>query len=239
MDRPTALVIGGSSGIGLATGRALAGDGARVHVVGRDTAKLEEVAREVPDIRTHRADATVREELEGVLEEIGTLDWLVVTMSGAEGMGAISDLDLDVLHRAFEAKFWGYMTAIQAALPHLNSEGSITLVGAISASVGMPGTAGLAAINGAVEALVKPLAAELAPIRVNGVSPGVVDTPWWSAMPDEEREAYFAQTAQALPVGQVGHPEDVAECLVLVATNPNMTGTIIECDGGARLASMG
>lgn len=117
--------------------------------------------------------------------------------------------------------------------------GSLHPRGAISARIGMPGTAGLAAINGAVEAIVKPLAAELAPIRVNGVSPGVVDTPWWSAMPDEQREAYFAQIADALPVGRVGLPDDVAECLILAATNPNVTGTVIERDGGARLAPMG
>ena len=82
-----------------------------------------------------------------------------------------------MLRRAFDAKFWGHVTTVRAALPYLAPAGSITLLGAIAARAAMPGTAGTAAINGAVEALVKPLAAELGPIRVNGVSPGLVDTP--------------------------------------------------------------
>ena len=112
-------------------------------------------------------------------EEIGTIDWLIITLSGSEGPGPIADLDLGMLRRAFDAKFWGHITTLQAALPHLAPTGSITMLGAITARSAMPGTVGIAAINGAVEALVKPLAAELAPIRVNGVSPGLVDTPWW------------------------------------------------------------
>jgi NAD(P)-dependent dehydrogenase (short-subunit alcohol dehydrogenase family) len=102
----------------------------------------------------------------------------------------------------------------------------------------MPGTAGIAAINGAVEALVKPLATELAPIRVNGVSPGLVDTPWWSGLPDDARQAYFTQVAQVLPARRVGTADDIAEVVVLTATNANLTGTIIEADGGARLVSL-
>jgi NAD(P)-dependent dehydrogenase (short-subunit alcohol dehydrogenase family) len=102
----------------------------------------------------------------------------------------------------------------------------------------MPGTAGIAAVNGAVEALVKPLATELAPIRVNAVSPGVVDTPWWSGMPDAAKRDYFAQSAAALPAGRIATADDIAQAVVLAATNANTTGTIIETDGGARLVSV-
>jgi NAD(P)-dependent dehydrogenase (short-subunit alcohol dehydrogenase family) len=103
----------------------------------------------------------------------------------------------------------------------------------------MPGTAGIAAVNGAVESLVKPLAVELAPIRVNGVSPGVVDTPWWDAMPDDARRGYFAQAAQVLPTRHIATADDVAEVVAVAATNANLTGTVIEADGGARLVSLG
>jgi NAD(P)-dependent dehydrogenase (short-subunit alcohol dehydrogenase family) len=144
-----------------------------------------------------------------------------------------------MLRRAFDAKFWGHITTIRAALPHLAPTGSITLLSAITARAGMPGTAGVAALNGAVEALVKPLATELAPIRVNGVSPGLVDTAWWSGMPDDARQAYFAQAAQSLPARRIATADDVAEVVVLAATNANITGTVIETDGGARLVSMG
>jgi NAD(P)-dependent dehydrogenase (short-subunit alcohol dehydrogenase family) len=163
----------------------------------------------------------------------------MVTLSGGEGAGPLYGLDLEVLRRAFDAKFWGHLTTIQAVLPRLAPEGSITLLGAISARAAMPGTAGLAAINGAVEALVRPLAAELAPVRVNGVSPGFVDTPWWNGMPDEDRQAYFALASRQLPTRRVATAEDVAEAVVLAATNRNLTGTVIETDGGARLVSLG
>jgi NAD(P)-dependent dehydrogenase (short-subunit alcohol dehydrogenase family) len=238
MTHHTALVVGGTSGIGLATARRLQALGATVHVAGRGKERLDDIATTDPAIIGHRADGSDRGEITAVVEAIGRIDWLVITLSGSEGPGPFADLDLGMLRRAFDAKFWGHVTTIQAALPHLASTGSITLLGAITARAGMPGTAGIAAINGAVEALVKPLAAELAPIRVNGVSPGLVDTPWWSGLPDEARQAYFAQAAQVLPVRRIATAEDVAEVVVLAATNANTTGTIIETDGGARLVSM-
>jgi NAD(P)-dependent dehydrogenase (short-subunit alcohol dehydrogenase family) len=238
MTHHTALVVGGTSGIGLATARRLQAMGATVHVAGRGKERLDDMATTAPAIIGHRADGSDRGEITAVVEAIGRIDWLVITLSGSEGPGPFADLDLGMLRRAFDAKFWGHVTTIQAALPHLASTGSITLLGAITARAGMPGTAGIAAINGAVEALVKPLAAELAPIRVNGVSPGLVDTPWWSGLPDEARQAYFTQAAQVLPARRIATAEDVAEVVVLAATNANTTGTIIETDGGARLVSM-
>ena len=234
----TALVVGGSSGIGRATALALASDDAAVHVVGRDAARLADLAAKYPDITTHRADATVRAEIDAVLDGIGTVDWLVIAMSGAAGGGPLRDLDLDVLRGAFDAKFWGHLTTVQAALDHLSADASITFVTAISARASLAGTSGLAAVNGAIESLVKPLAVELAPIRVNAVSPGLVDTPWWDGMPADAREAYFARAQEALPVSRIAQPEDVAQALVFAATNPNLTGTVIESDGGARFTTL-
>ncbi len=240
----TALVVGGTSGIGLATARLLAARGTEVHVVGRTAARVDALATTDPALHRHRADGGDRAAMDAVLAEVGPIDQLVVTLSGGDGMGAVADLDQDVLRRAFDAKFWAHLTTVQAALPYLAADGpagagSITLLGAISARAAMAGTAGLAAINGAVEAMVRPLAVELAPIRVNAVSPGVVDTAWWSGLPDDAREQFFARTSKALPVGRVATAEDVAEAVVLAATNPNLTGTVLETDGGARLVSLG
>lgn len=239
MSDTTALVVGGTSGIGLATARRLREAGAVVHVAARGEKGLADLAATDPTIIGHRADGGDRAAIGAVAEAIGAIDWLVVALSGREGPGPIADLDLGMLRRAFDAKFWGHLTTIQAVLPYLAPTGSITLLSAITARTGMPGTAGVAAINGAVEALVRPLAAELAPVRVNGVSPGFVDTPWWSALPEDMRREYFAQAAQVLPVRRIATAEDVAEAVVLAATNPNLTGTVIETDGGARLVSMG
>jgi NAD(P)-dependent dehydrogenase (short-subunit alcohol dehydrogenase family) len=231
-----AQVVGGTSGIGLATARRLRRDGATVHVVGRDKEKLDAVDA---GLVGHQADGGDRDAMAAVAEIIGTVDHLVVTLSGSEGMGPVATLDLDMLRRAFDAKFWAHVTTVQAVLPHLAPAGSITLVGAISAHTGMAGTAGLAAINGAVESLVKPLAVELAPIRVNGVSPGLVDTPWWSGLPEDVRQEYFTQAAAALPVRRIATADDIAEVVTMVATNPNLSGTVVEADGGARLVSLG
>jgi NAD(P)-dependent dehydrogenase (short-subunit alcohol dehydrogenase family) len=239
MSDHTALVVGGTSGIGLATARQLSAAGARVHIAARGQEQLGRLAQSDPALTGHQADGGDREQIAAVAAAIGEIDWLVITLGGSEGAGPVASLDLDVLRRAFDAKFWGQLTTIQAVLPHLAPAGSITLVGAISAQAGMPGTAGLAAVNGAVEALVRPLAVELAPVRVNGVSPGLVDTPWWNGLPAQARQAYFEQAAMALPARRVATADDVAAAVVLAAVNPNLTGTVIQSDGGAHLVSLG
>ena len=101
----------------------------------------------------------------------------------------------------------------------------------------MRGGAATAAVNGAVEALVRTLAVELAPVRVNAVSPGIIDTPTWAAMPDDQREALFSRLAGALPVGRVGSAEDVADAIWHLLTNEFVTGTVLHVDGGHRLAA--
>jgi NAD(P)-dependent dehydrogenase (short-subunit alcohol dehydrogenase family) len=239
MPSPTALIVGGTSGVGLATARLMADRGADVHVAGRTQDRLDAVALSDPELTGHRADGADAAAIGAVLERIGTIDWLVLTLSGSEGPGPLAQLDLGVLRRAFDAKFWAHITTIKAALPHMEPSGSITVLGAVTARAGMPGTAGIAAVNGAVEALVRPLAVELAPIRVNGVSPGFVDTPWWSGLPAADRDAYFEAAAQALPARHVASAEEIAEVVALAATNTTTTGTIIEADGGARLVSLG
>jgi NAD(P)-dependent dehydrogenase (short-subunit alcohol dehydrogenase family) len=235
----TALIVGGTSGIGLATARQLLVRGTDVHVAGRSSERIAALAVSDPDLHGHQADGADHQAIAALASSLAPLDALIVTLSGAEGIGPIADLDLLMLRRAFDAKFWAHLTTVQAALPHLASNASITLVGAITARASMPGTAGIAAINAAVEALIKPLAVELAPIRVNAISPGLVDTPWWSALPEADRLAYFDSAAKALPARQIATADDIAEAIVLAATNPNITGTVIETDGGARLVSLG
>jgi NAD(P)-dependent dehydrogenase (short-subunit alcohol dehydrogenase family) len=104
----------------------------------------------------------------------------------------------------------------------------------VSADRSAPGAAGLAAGNGAVQALVPSLAVELAPVRVNAVSPGVIDTPWWSWLPDDQRGAVLAQYAERSPAGRVGTPEEVAAAIVGLMTNGFLTGVVLHCDGGLR-----
>jgi NAD(P)-dependent dehydrogenase (short-subunit alcohol dehydrogenase family) len=234
----TTLIVGGTSGIGLAAALQLAGAGDEVHVVGRSQARLDKIAATGGALHGHQADGADAAAIGAIAAAIAPVGRLIVTLSGGEGIGPLAGLDLAMLRRAFDAKFWAQLTTVQAVLPHLAAAGSITLVSAITARGSRPGTAGIAAINAAVEALVKPLAVELAPRRVNAVSPGFVDTPWWDGLPEQARRDYFAAAAAALPARQIATAEQVAEVVVLAATNPNITGTVIETDAGARLVTV-
>jgi NAD(P)-dependent dehydrogenase (short-subunit alcohol dehydrogenase family) len=149
-------------------------------------------------------------------------------------MGAFATLDLADLRAGFEGKYWPQIVALQAALPSLHPAGTITLITAGSSGAAFPGTAGLAAINGALEAMVPVLAVELAPRRVNAVSPGVIDTPWWAGLSPETRAAMFAQYAAKAPAGRVGRAEDVADAVRFLVNNTFTTGNVLKVDGGAR-----
>jgi NAD(P)-dependent dehydrogenase (short-subunit alcohol dehydrogenase family) len=118
----------------------------------------------------------------------------------------------------------------------LNPRGSLTFVSGISARSAHPGTAGLAAINGAIEAMVRPLARELAPLRVNAVSPGVVETPWWDRLAPDMRRKLLTQTAAATLVGRNGTADDLGHAVAFIVNNEFVTGTVLEVDGGLRLS---
>lgn len=234
--RETAVVLGGTSGIGLATARRMAGAGARVVVAGREPAKLAAALAELGgDAAGEPLDATDRAALDAFFARLGRVDHLVLAFSGGEGGGPFRDLDLAALRRGFEAKFWPQVSAAQAALPTMRHDGSITFLTSISARMANPGTAGLAAINGALEAMLGALARELAPLRVNAVAPGVVDTAWWDRLPVDAKQRAFAEHARTLPVGRVGRADEVAQAVQFLAGNGFVTGTVLECDGGFHL----
>ncbi|GAA1938274.1 SDR family oxidoreductase [Kitasatospora viridis] len=232
------VVLGGSSGIGEATAAAFAKDGAEVVITGRDQQRLDAaVARIGGNTKGHAVDAVDQAAVAALFAELGTVDHLVLGVSGSAGSGAFAELDLGELARGFDAKFWPQVRSLQAALPHLRTDGSVTFITAGSSRAAFPGTAGLAAINGALDAMVPPLAVELAPLRVNAVSPGVIDTPWWDRVPEEQRKQLFEGLAAVTPVGRVGRPEDVAQAIQMLAANTFVTGIVLDCNGGTTLAS--
>ena len=173
-------------------------------------------------------DAAVRE----TFRALGPIDHLVFSPVARAGGPALS-LDLDAARRAFETKLWGPFAAVQAA----DVRESIVFVSGVAATTPARGGAATAAVNGAIEALVRTLAVELAPVRVNAVSPGIVATPTWDAMPAADRDAMFDRLAGALPVGRVGTAEDLAAAVWLLLTNGFITGTVLPVDGGHRLAA--
>ena len=232
------VIIGGSAGIGLAAAQRLAAEGHAVTVVGRDPDRLKRAVEQIgtDTARGVVADLCDRASLESLFAQVGALDHLVVTAPGNGGMGRLTELDLSGLLAAFDSKLVAAAHAIQCAVPHLSKSGSITLVSAQSAQSALAGTAGLAAVNGAVETMVPVLALELSPIRVNAVSPGVIDTGWWDrVVPEDQRQELFAGFAASIPVGRVGRPEEIADVIALLVRNGFMTGAVIPADGGGRL----
>lgn len=141
-------------------------------------------------------------------------------------------ISLDDFETAFTAKLFAYIHAIRQA----QVTRSITMISAASARAALPGTVTFAAVNGAIERIVSPLAAELAPVRVNAVSPGVVDTPWWSFLPEDQRQAQFDAAAGSVPAGRTGTAADVADAIDYLLHASLVTGTILPVDGGFTVA---
>jgi len=234
MTKKKVVVVGGSSGVGLAASHILAERGFAVTAVGRNPDKLKNAVAGT-SIQGISMDAQSPEAVRDFFAAFGPLDHLVLTLSGAKGAGMLQEVSAETLREGFEAKVFAHWRIAQAAAPNLSPDGSITFVSAISARGSMPGTAGLAAINGAIESMVRPLARELKPRRINAVSPGVVETPWWDALPAAQRDSLLRSTAQASAVGRNGRAEEIAEAIVFLITNGFVTGTVIEIDGGLRL----
>lgn len=236
----TLVVIGGTSGIGLATAHAAQADGARVIVAGRDPNTLGAALASLGQrARGEAVDASDRDALDRFFSGVGRFDHLVIAASGGVGTGPFATLARAELARGMNAKFWVQWQCAQAALPHLSERGSITFVTGASARVGQAGASGLAAINGALGTMVLPLAHELGPIRINAVSPGVIDTAWWDKQPEGLRERLFDRVAATTPLRRVGRPEEVADAIVFLAGNGYITGVILDVDGGMRGASPG
>lgn len=236
MSKMKVFIAGGTSGIGLATAALLANTGAEVTIMGRNREKMEQALVSLPaSVKGQLADAINAEALKTCMAAVGSIDHLVLALSGAKGGGLFKDLDLAQLRAGFEEKFFPQLQALQAALPYMTTNGSVTFITAVSSRAKAPGVSGLGAINGALELMVPVLAKELKPLRVNAVSPGVIDTPWWSFLPEEARRETFSEYAQVAPVGRVGQPDDVAQAIAQLISNTFITGQVLTVDGGLGL----
>jgi NAD(P)-dependent dehydrogenase (short-subunit alcohol dehydrogenase family) len=234
-DRHVAI-LGASVGIGLETARLLADRCARLTVGGRNRQRLDAAVDDLGGrARAVVVDAEDVASLRAFFSEAGPITDLVITVTRRGGAGPVEELvDSDLLG-AFAGKTVAHLHAIALGIPTLAQDGSVTMVTAGSAQSALPGSVGLAAVNGALEAAVRPLAAELAPRRVNAVSPGVIETGWWDEVPEEARQGAFASFADRALVKRNGRATDVAQAIVALVENGFITGVVLPCDGGLRL----
>ena len=226
----TVIVIGGSSGIGAAVAKAAAARGAQVVLAGRRVSSGVDNG-----VRSEPVDVTDSASLQRLFEAVGHFDHLVYTAGPSVRAKNLIDTDLDEAQDNFNVKLWGSLRAIQRALPFLDEHGSISLTSGQLGRKLAPGQFIKTGINAATEALGKQLAKELAPRRVNVISPGVIDTPAYAGLDDTQRLAMFAKVESALPVGRVGQADEVAAGFVLAMENGFMTGAVIDIDGGGQL----
>lgn len=222
--------------MGFATAKLLVAKGFNVIILGRDMEKLNQALKELgPHATGKSVDATDGALLEQTIAEIGQIDHLVVALSGGKGIGRFAELNLNDLRLGFEGKFFPQLQMAQAVLPYITTNGSITFITSISSRSKAIGTAGLGAINGAIEIMVPTLAKELKPLRINAVAPGVINTTWWDFLPPEKKQETFNQYNQTIPLGRVGEPNDVAGLIVTLIENTYITGQVIAVDGGLSL----
>nr|WP_281252082.1 SDR family oxidoreductase [Marininema halotolerans] len=226
------IVFGGSSGIGRSVAEEVAQEGAHVIVVSRSSEKLEQAVQSIKgEVSIYTVDMTDEQAVNDFFAKVGTFDHLVNT--AAQGpTGDFLTLETSEAKTMMESKFWGqYLTAKYGA-PRMNEGGSITFTTGVLSRRPMQGTSILSAVNGGLEGLTRALAFELKPIRVNAVSPGIVKTPLYDGMDQANREQYFSETAQALPVGKIADPKDIAQAYVYLMKNSFSTGTVLHVDGG-------
>jgi NAD(P)-dependent dehydrogenase (short-subunit alcohol dehydrogenase family) len=223
------VVVGGSSGIGLATAELAKKEGADLVIASRNAQRLKSAADKIgaTDIA---ADVTSDESVADLFRKCGLVDHVVVTAAQLR-TGPFKTVAMDDVRATMESKFWGAWRVARFA--EIRPGGSLTLVSGYLSTRPRPGAAIVGAVNGALESLTKSLALELAPIRVNAVSPGTIDTPIRASMPEAARRDMLAKTAASLPVGRVGESEDIAQQILTFMALGFATGSVVYIDGGA------
>ncbi|WP_321899280.1 SDR family oxidoreductase [Burkholderia cepacia] len=234
LDDQKVLVVGGSSGIGEATARAFAEAGATVTIASRDAARLAASKDRIGyGVSTGVMDITDDASVRAFLDSAGEFDHVVVS-AAQTATGPVRGLELDDAYAAMDSKFWGAYRVARAV--RIRQGGSLTFVSGFLSVRPSKNSVLQGAINAALESLARGLALELAPVRVNTVSPGLIATPLWSKIDAEARDRMYEGAAARLPAGRVGQPEDVANAVLYLASTPYATGSTVLVDGGGAIA---
>jgi NAD(P)-dependent dehydrogenase (short-subunit alcohol dehydrogenase family) len=232
----TVLVVGRGSGIARATTLLARSEGARVVVAGRGKAKLAGAYDDVadPGISAEAVDITDDASIAALAERVGPVDHVVSTAS-ARARGNLADLQRENLQMSFDTKVIGPTILAKYFAAQINPGGSLVLFSGVHAFKLNVGYLGVGITNGAVDFLTRWLAVELAPIRVNAISPGVIDTGAWDAMGEDGKRDYFKHIADHNPTRRIGTPDDIAGAVLFAMTNTFMTGMTLKVDGGEPL----
>jgi NAD(P)-dependent dehydrogenase (short-subunit alcohol dehydrogenase family) len=225
------VVVGGSSGIGLATAELAKREGAEVVIASRNAEKLNAQASKL-GVKGIPTDVTSDDSVANLFRQCGAVHHVVVTAAQLK-TGPFKTVATDDVRSTMEGKFWGAWRCARTA--EIRPGGSLTLVSGFLSIRPRPNSAIVGAANGALESLARSLALDLAPVRVNCVSPGIIDTPIRAAMPEAARRELLENIARALPVRRVGLGEDVAKQILAFMTNGFATGSIVYLDGGGVL----
>ncbi|WP_379136315.1 SDR family oxidoreductase [Paenibacillus sp. sgz500958] len=235
LNQQKIVIIGGSSGIGFETAKQALALGAEVIIASRSVDKLRTAQENLgSNVQVKVLDTTDEEQVQSFFEQIGPFDHLVISAAETSG-GPFLEMDTAQARNLFENKFWGQYYAAKYGASKISPNGSITFFSGVVAYKSMIGSSVLGAVNAAVSNLSQTLALELAPLRVNTVSPGIIDTPSRSKMPEEARNHFYATVAGKLPVKRVGTAEDVAQAVLYLIRNDFVTGTVLHVEGGHLL----
>jgi NAD(P)-dependent dehydrogenase (short-subunit alcohol dehydrogenase family) len=236
LDGKKVIVLGASSGIGLATAKAAALEGAQIIIVSGNQERIDKALKELPAPgEGYAIDLRDEKNIKEFFGQMGSFDHLVYTAGSNISPKNLVDLDLETAHDYFKLRFWSPFAAIKYAVPHINSGGSITLTSGIANPRPGKGWSLGASTSGAMEGLTRAMAVELAPIRVNIVSPGVVKTNLWASFTKTDRENFYKTVGDAMLVKRVGEPDDIAQTYLYLMKQPFSTGQVIIIDGGAVL----
>ncbi|MGX9146866.1 SDR family oxidoreductase [Mesorhizobium sp. 128a] len=233
------VIVGGSSGMGLALARRSLDAGAEVIIVGRNADKLERAGKTLQNpanLNVIAADIAQEDQVADLFGRIGRLDHIVSTAADIEGAyELLPAIDLRAAQRVVKSKLYGPLLLAKHGAPRLSANGSIIFTLGIAAYRPAARGSVVAAVNAALEGLVRALAVKLAPIRVNAVSPGWVDTPIWHFVAGDKKDETLDAMAKRLPVGRVGQPDDIADAIAFLMGNGFTTGTVLHVEGGHRL----
>ena len=222
------VVVGGSSGIGLATAAMAKAQGAEVVIASRNAERVK-AAADMIGAKGISADVTSDQSVADLFRAVGPVDHVVVSAAQLR-TGPFKTVAMEDVRATLEGKLWGAWRCARAA--EIKTGGSLSLVSGFLSIRPRPNAAIVSVANGALESLTRALALELAPVRVNCVSPGIVDTPIRAAMPEAARQEMLDKVAASLPVKRVGLAEDIARQIVAFMENGFMTGSIVYLDGG-------